>query len=174
MVIDRVGNVGAAVTDAGAAPEPFKATLNAPLALNVPVTALVEAASNLIVAAAGSAVIVCAPVPVWPKVVVPGMLAAAEKLPPPINKFMLTVSMLLVNVPMDAVVKAAAVKAVTFKTSPSPAVLSSSVKPAVLEANAFGNMPTSTFTVSVAAVKYWPAAFAMDVTCDRGVLMLMV
>ena len=82
------------------------------------------------------------------------MFAAAEKLPPPINKFMLTVSMLLVNVPIVAVVKAAAVKAVTFRTSPSPAVSSSSVKPAVLEANALGNMPTATLTVSAAAVKY--------------------
>ena len=92
--------------------------------------------------------------PVYPNVVVPGMLATAENpVLPPISKFMFTVSMLLVNVPMVAVLNAAAVKPVTFKTSPSFAVSSSSVKPAVLEANALGNIPTATVTVSAAAVK---------------------
>ena len=83
----------------------------------------------------------------------PGVLVVAAKLPPPTNKFMLIVSMLEVNVPIVAVVKAAGDKAVTFNTSPSPAVSSSNVKPAVAEANALGNIPTATVTVSAAAVK---------------------
>ena len=57
-VIASVGTVGAPVTVVGATPEPFKATLNAPEAAIVPAIALEAAASNLIVAAAGSAVIV--------------------------------------------------------------------------------------------------------------------
>ena len=136
-----------------AAPEPFKATLYAPAAVNVPATTLVAAASNLIVAAAGRFKIVWPPVPVKPNVVVPGVLEVAVKLPPPTNKFMLIVSMLEVNVPMVASVKAAAVKPVTFKTSPSPAVSSNKVRPAVAVAAAFGNIPTATVTVSAAAVK---------------------
>ena len=53
LVIANEGPVGWPVAVEAAAPEPFKATLYAPEADKVPATALVEAASNLIVGVAG-------------------------------------------------------------------------------------------------------------------------